>query len=47
MTADRKALPSASIDRTSGDQHRFYIADRDAYTGIRAYWLDLNCGKIR
>lgn len=45
LTADGKALPSASIDRTSGDRHRFRIADRDAYTGVRAYWLDLNFGK--
>lgn len=45
VTADGKALPSASIDRTSGDRHRFRIADRDAYTGVRAYWLDLNFGK--
>ncbi|HEB4874892.1 TPA: phage late control D family protein [Kluyvera ascorbata F0526] len=45
VTVDGKALPSASIDRTSGDRHRFRIADRDAYTGVRAYWLDLNFGK--
>ncbi len=45
VTADGKAIPSASIDRTSGDRHRFRIADRDAYTGVRAYWLDLNFGK--
>lgn len=44
-TADGKAIPSASIDRTSGDRHRVRIADRDAYTGVRAYWLDLNFGK--
>lgn len=45
VTAYGKAIPSASIDRTSGDRHRFRIADRDAYTGVRAYWLDLNFGK--
>ena len=45
VTADGKAIPSARIDRTSGDRHRFRIADRDAYTGVRAYWLDLNFGK--
>ncbi|WP_456309395.1 phage late control D family protein [Serratia proteamaculans] len=45
VTADGRALPSASITRISGDRHRFRIADRDAYTGVRAYWLDLNFGK--
>ncbi|WP_440863351.1 phage late control D family protein [Symbiopectobacterium purcellii] len=45
VTASGKALPSFSITRSSGDGHRFRIADRDAYTGVRAYWLDLNFGK--
>lgn len=45
VTASGKALPSASITRSSGDGHRFRIADRDAYTGVRAYWLDLKFGK--
>lgn len=47
VTASGKALPSASITRSSGDGHRFRIADRDAYTGVRAYWLDPNFGKKR
>lgn len=37
VTASGKALPSASITRSSGDGHCFRIADRDAYTGVRAY----------
>lgn len=45
VSASGKALPSASITRMSGDRHRFRIADRDAYIGVRAYWLDLNFGK--
>lgn len=45
VTASGRALPSAAITRSSGDRHRFRIADRDAYTGVRAYWLDLNYGK--
>lgn len=45
VTASGKALPSASITRSRGDWHRFRIADRDAYTGVRAYWLDLYFGK--
>ncbi|TNL01618.1 hypothetical protein CYD30_27965, partial [Kosakonia cowanii] len=45
VAADGRALPSANITRTGGDRHRFRIADRDAYTGVRAYWLDLSSGK--
>ena len=45
VSASGRALPSAEITRASGDRHRFRIADRDAYTGVRAYWLDLNFGK--
>ncbi|WP_414627676.1 contractile injection system protein, VgrG/Pvc8 family [Klebsiella aerogenes] len=45
VTASGKAIPSATITRDSGDRHRFRIADRDAYTGVKAYWLDLNFGK--
>ncbi|KFB99458.1 phage late control gene D protein [Trabulsiella guamensis ATCC 49490] len=45
VSADGKALPSATVNRMSGDRHSFRIADRDAYTGVRAYWLDLNFGK--
>ncbi|MGT5121935.1 phage late control D family protein [Escherichia coli] len=42
---DGKALPSFAITRSSGDSHRFRIADRDAYTGVRAHWLDLKFGQ--
>ncbi len=45
VTASGLPLPSVSITRSSGDRHRFRIADRDAYTGVRAYWLDLDYGK--
>ncbi|EDX3521064.1 phage late control D family protein [Salmonella enterica subsp. enterica serovar Miami] len=45
VTADGKALPSFALTRSSGDRHRFRIADRQAYTGVQAYWLDLNFGK--
>lgn len=45
FTASGKPIPSIEITRSSGDRHRFRIADRDAYTGVRAYWLDLNFGK--
>jgi len=33
-------LPSITITRQSGDSHRYTQCDRDAYTGVRAYWHD-------
>ncbi len=39
-TADGTALPDATIARRDGDQHRYSIAGRDDYTGVRAYWSD-------
>ncbi|MGV8925685.1 MAG: phage late control D family protein [Ewingella sp.] len=46
-SASGKVLPSIKITRQSGDQHNFRIADRDAYTGVTAYWMDLGFGKKR
>ena len=45
FTASDKPIPSIEITCSSGDRHRFRVADRDAYTGVRAYWLDLDFGK--
>ncbi|HBY4511940.1 TPA: phage late control D family protein [Klebsiella pneumoniae] len=45
MSANGKALPEFALTRSSGDRHSFRIADRDAYTGVQAYWLDLEFGK--
>ncbi|MGU5696682.1 phage late control D family protein [Aeromonas allosaccharophila] len=39
-TASGKPLPAITITRQDGDQHRFSVADRDAYTGVTAYWQD-------
>ncbi|HEL3749739.1 TPA: phage late control D family protein [Stenotrophomonas maltophilia] len=33
-------LPRASITRADGDSHRFSEAERDTYSGVRAYWND-------
>ncbi len=41
------ALPAISLTRSSGDQHRYHMADRDAYTGVRAYWHDTTRAKQR
>lgn len=40
-TASGKALPVMTITRETGDQHRFSLADRGAYTGVTASWLNL------
>jgi len=37
-TASGEPLPDALIVRASGDQHRYSVADRDTYSGVRAYW---------
>ncbi|ELM3616101.1 phage late control D family protein [Aeromonas sobria] len=39
-TASGKPLPGITITRQDGDQHQFSVADRDAYTGVTAYWQD-------
>lgn len=31
-------LPSALITRADGDRHRYALADRETYSGVRAYW---------
>ncbi|WP_407471102.1 phage late control D family protein [Xanthomonas campestris] len=44
-TSTGKPLPTVTLMRRDGDRHRYSIADRDAYTGVRAYWVDK--GKAR
>lgn len=39
LTASGKPLPVMTITRSSGDGHRFSMADRGAYTGVVASWL--------
>ena len=45
-TVSGKPLPSVIINRSSGDRHSFSIADREAYTGVKAYWLDYKKAEI-
>ncbi|PIF13508.1 phage late control D family protein [Candidatus Pantoea floridensis] len=45
VSASGRVLPAITINRASGDSHSFRVADRDAYTGVQAYWLDLNFGQ--
>lgn len=39
-TVNGQNIPVTTITRKLGDQHRFSIADRNAYTGVKAYWID-------
>ncbi len=39
-TASGAAMPALTLTRQAGDQHRYHAADREAYTGVRAYWHD-------
>ncbi|HZH44273.1 MAG TPA: phage late control D family protein [Lysobacter sp.] len=38
QTAAGDPLPTVSIFRRDGDQHRYLLADRETYSGVRAYW---------
>jgi phage protein D len=44
-TATGKPLPSVTLVRADGDQHRYYAADRDAYSGIRALYDNAHTSK--
>lgn len=41
-TASGLALPHVTLTRADGDQHRFLQADRDSYTGAKAYYYQVN-----
>jgi phage protein D len=38
VTASGKDLQAILIDRSAGDQHRYHVAERENYAGVRAYW---------
>ncbi|HHR6117668.1 TPA: phage late control D family protein [Providencia alcalifaciens] len=40
LTASGQAIPTMHITRSVGDGHRFSLADRGAYTGVVANWLN-------
>jgi phage protein D len=44
-TATGKPVPSVTLVRADGDQHRYHAADRDAYSGIRALYDDVHTGR--
>ncbi|MGF7190647.1 phage protein D [Robbsia andropogonis] len=37
-TASGKPLPTLTLTRASGDQHRYHVSQRESYTAVRAYW---------
>lgn len=39
-TASGTQIPPITLTRRVGDQHRYVISDRDAYSGVKAYWND-------
>ncbi|MEJ2415749.1 MAG: contractile injection system protein, VgrG/Pvc8 family [Exilibacterium sp.] len=41
-TAGGLAIPPVRLSRQSGDRHRYIINDRDAFSGVIAYWHDIN-----
>lgn len=41
-TISGKDLPTIQITRKSGDRHRYHSAERDSYSGVRAFWHDQN-----
>lgn len=43
--AKGQAMPRVTITRQSGDRHRYHSADRNSYTGVRAYWHDKGSAK--
>lgn len=45
LSASGKALAPVVITKNVGDSYRFSIADRNAYTGVVAFWQDTKGGK--
>lgn len=41
-TASGLALPHIALTRADGDQHRYLDANRDSYTGAKAYYYEVN-----
>lgn len=39
-TSSGAKLPVITLTRADGDSHRYHTSDRDAYSGVRAFWHD-------
>ncbi|MET1080297.1 MAG: phage late control D family protein [Pseudomonas sp.] len=46
-TASGRLIGAATITRADGDQHTYSVTDRDAYTGVKAYWQQDTTGEKR
>jgi phage protein D len=46
-SATGEPIPPVTLTRSVGDQHRFSQADRDSFTGARAWWYDTAAAKRR
>ncbi|HWX66054.1 MAG TPA: phage late control D family protein [Rhodanobacter sp.] len=46
-TATGRPLPKVTLTRATGDQHRYHVADRNAYSGIRTLYDDTHSGKTK
>lgn len=44
-TASGKPIPPVTLRRKDGDSHRYLVADRDTYTGVKAWWNNMSGGK--
>ncbi|MFC4207117.1 hypothetical protein [Vreelandella malpeensis] len=40
LTASGQPMTAITLTRRDGDQHRYSVTDRDAYSGVKAYWND-------
>jgi len=47
LTAGGTALPLLALVRSVGDQHRYHVAERNAYTGVRASWHDFGTARAK
>nr|WP_300309235.1 phage late control D family protein [Halomonas sp.] len=45
LTASGQSMPTITLTRRDGDQHRYSITDRDAYSGVKAYWNNTSGAK--
>jgi phage protein D len=44
-TASGTAIPPVTLSRSQGDRHRYVANDRDSFTGVIAYWQDLDAAE--
>lgn len=40
LTASGLTMPTITLARRDGDQHRYAVTDRDSYSGVKAFWQD-------